>query len=128
MTENEVELIEWLYAVGETTYEFETALRDFYRYSQQREMEDEAMENSNDLISRSVLLEEINNFSMRIAGSVNAMAITVMEETKKSIAKMINEQPNAYDVDKVIERLSELNGNEFYYANVISIIRSGGHE
>lgn len=64
---------------------------------------------SNDLISRSTLLEEINNFSMKITGSANSMAITIMEETKKSIAKMIDEQPTVYDVDKVVERLeSEL--------------------
>ena len=62
---------------------------------------------SNDLISRSALLEEINNFSMRITGSANAMAITIMEETKKSIAKMIDEQPTAYDVDKVVEQLKK---------------------
>lgn len=62
---------------------------------------------SNDLISRSALLEEINNFSMRITGSANAMAITIMEETKKSIEKLIDEQPTAYNVDKVVERLEE---------------------
>lgn len=55
------------------------------------------------MISRSALLEEINNFSMRITGSANAMAISIMEETKKSIAKMVDEQPTAYDVDKVVE-------------------------
>jgi hypothetical protein len=60
---------------------------------------------SNDLISRSALLEEINNFSMRITGSVNAMAITITEETKKSIAKMVDLQPAAYDVDNVIKRI-----------------------
>ena len=38
---------------------------------------------SNDLISRSALLKEINNFSIRITGSANAMAIAIMEETKK---------------------------------------------
>ncbi len=60
---------------------------------------------NNDLISRSALLEEINSFSMRITGSANAMAITIMEETKKSIAKIVDEQPTAYDMDKVVERL-----------------------
>lgn len=60
---------------------------------------------SNDLISRNALLEEINNFSMRITGSVNAMAISIMEETKKSIIEMIDEQPTVYDVDKVSELL-----------------------
>ena len=60
-----------------------------------------------DLISRSALLEEINNFSMRITGSTNAMAITIMEETKKSIAKMIDEQHTAYDMDKIIEQIRD---------------------
>lgn len=64
----------------------------------------------NDLISRSALMEELNNFSMRITGSANAEAITIMEETKKSIAKMVDEQPTAYDVDKVAERLEGLAG------------------
>lgn len=88
---------------------------------------------SNDLISRSALLEEINNFSMRITGSANAEAITIMEETKKSIAKMVDEQPTAYDVDKVVERL-EVNsmyadeevGAVVMLDNAVEIVRSGG--
>ena len=54
---------------------------------------------SDDLIRRSVLLKEINNFSMRITGSVNARAITIMEETRRSIVKMVEEQPAAYESD-----------------------------
>ncbi|MEY8265112.1 hypothetical protein AALA79_01845 [Lachnospiraceae bacterium 64-25] len=103
---------------------------------------------SNDLISRSALLEEINNFSMRITSSVNATAITIMEETKKSIAKMIDEQPTAYDLDKVMERLEELRetvpvnrllddiikdkpkelGQLMAYRKAIEIVKSGGIE
>lgn len=93
---------------------------------------------SNDLISRSALLEEINNFSMRITGSANAMAISIMEETKKSIAKMVDEQPTAYDVDKVVERLKEERENAWdlrdggarysAYDNVLEIVKSGGIE
>lgn len=87
---------------------------------------------SNDLISRSALLEEINNFSMRITGSANAEAITIMEETKKSIAKMVDEQPTAYDVDKVVERL-EVNsmyadeevGAVVMLDNAVEIVKSG---
>lgn len=63
---------------------------------------------SNDLISRSALLEEINNFSMRVTGSANAMALVIMDETKKSIMRMVEEQPDVYDVDKVVERLEEM--------------------
>lgn len=68
---------------------------------------------SNDLISRSALLEEINNFSMRITGSANAMAIAIMEETKKSIAKLIDEQSTAYNVDKVVDQLGKLVNAEY---------------
>lgn len=60
------------------------------------------------LIDVDLLLEEINSFSMRITGPSNAMAIIIMEETKKSIAKMADEQPTAYNVDKVVERLESV--------------------
>ncbi len=62
---------------------------------------------NNDLISRSALLEEINNFSMRITGSANDMALVIMDETKKSIMRMVEEQPAVYDVDKVVKELNE---------------------
>lgn len=58
---------------------------------------------NNDSISRSALLEEINNFSMRITGSANAMALVIMDETKKSIMRMVEEQPAVYDIDKNVE-------------------------
>lgn len=99
---------------------------------------------NNDLISRSALLEEINNFSMRITGSANAMAIAVMDETKKSIAKMVDEQSTAYDVDKVVERLGQKEedakkywqefddedafGEMNAYKSAIHIVKSGGIE
>ena len=73
---------------------------------------------------------------MRITGSANAMAITIMEETKKSIAKMIDEQPTAYDVDKVVEQLEKrymemvdgkrkLSTSDFF-EYVVRLIKSGG--
>lgn len=37
-------------------------------------------------------------------------------------------QPAVYDVDKVVEQLGELNDNEFCYANVVRIIKSGSIE
>lgn len=89
---------------------------------------------SNDLISRSALLEEINNFSMRITGSANAMALVIMDETKKSIMRMVEEQPTAYDVDKVVERLEEYvkeSSNVDYnraMIEAIEIVKSGGIE
>lgn len=89
---------------------------------------------SNDLISRSALLEEINNFSMRITGSANAMALVIMDETKKSIMRMVEEQPTAYDVDKVVEQMEEYvkeSSNVDYnraMIEAIEIVKSGGIE
>ena len=56
---------------------------------------------SDDLISKNTLLEKLKDFRMTITGSANAMALTVMDETKKSIMRIIEEQPIAYDVDEV---------------------------
>ena len=91
---------------------------------------------SNDLISRSALLEEINNFSMRVTGSANAMALVIMDETKKSIMRMVEEQPAVYDVDKVVEQLEKAKyEDELYPCNLAveieeakSIVKSGGIE
>lgn len=58
------------------------------------------------LIDADRLSEELNNFSMRITGSANALALSVMYETKKSIAKIIDEQPTAYDVEKIMAKLN----------------------
>ena len=62
----------------------------------------------NDLISRSALLEELNGFSLRIAGSANAMALVVMDETKKSIVEMIKEQPSAFDLKILINQINNI--------------------
>lgn len=59
----------------------------------------------NDLISRSALLGELKDFRMTITGSANAMALVVMDETKKSIMRIIEEQPTAYERNKVIEQI-----------------------
>lgn len=53
------------------------------------------MKMSDDLISRSALLKEIN-------GDGNKRADTLMREW---YADMVRRQPTAYDVDKVVERL-----------------------
>lgn len=60
---------------------------------------------SNDLISRSALLEELKDFRMTITGSANAEALMVMDETRKSIMRMVEEQPTAYNTEKVIEQI-----------------------
>ena len=50
---------------------------------------------SDDLINKNTLLEKLKDFRMTITGSANAMALTVMDETKKSIMRIIEEQPIA---------------------------------
>lgn len=65
-----------------------------------------------DLISRSALLEELKDFCMTITGSSNAMALMVMDETKKSIMRMIEEQPTAYDKEKVVEQIDRIMEDE----------------
>lgn len=66
-----------------------------------------------DLISRNALLEELKDFRMTITGSANAMALAVMEETKKSIMRIVEEQPASYDVDKVINGIKGLPTHTF---------------
>ena len=58
---------------------------------------------NDDLISRNALLEEVNNFSTKITGHANVAAIAIMEETKKSIIRIIDEQPSACGVDAIID-------------------------
>ncbi len=63
---------------------------------------------NDDLISRRELLEELKDFRMSITGSTNATAFVIMDQTKKSIMKIIEEQPIAYDVDKVIKSINKI--------------------
>ena len=64
------------------------------------------------MISRSALLEELKDFRMTITGSANAMALVVMDETKKSITRIIEEQPTDYDKDKVVEQIDAIMKDE----------------
>lgn len=95
---------------------------------------------SSDLISRKALLEELKDFKMLITGSANAMALTVMDETKKSIMRIIDEAPTAYDVDRVIKQLKKAGSRISFYGTdnftderislneAIEIVRKGGIE
>ncbi len=77
---------------------------------------------------------------MRITGSANTLAITIMEETKKSISKVIDEQPTAYDVDKVVDQIrtsgTDEDGIVLYVDRkpiiakelAVKIVKSGGIE
>ncbi len=65
----------------------------------------EEIKMSNDLISRCVLLEELNSFQMSITGHSNSIITAVINEFKKSITKMIDEQPIAYNMEKMIQKM-----------------------
>ena len=53
-----------------------------------------------DLISRSELLEEIKSLSIVLNGKQ-----IFSDDAKDTILRIINEQPTAYSVDKVVEEL-----------------------
>ena len=94
-----------------------------------------------DLISRSELLEEIKSLSIVLNGKQ-----IFSDDAKDTILRIINEQPTAYSVDKVVKELEELKmryfltiantGDEksdFAYENVgnvldkaIEIVKQGG--
>ena len=87
---------------------------------------------SDDLISRKELLEELENFTMRITGSANSMAITIVDECKKSFKRMADEQPVAYDSDKVVEKIEDIMQDESVrfcdqaVNRAVNIVKSGG--
>lgn len=58
-----------------------------------------------DLISRKILLEEIKDFRVTITGSANEREPMIMDEMKKSIMRIIEEQPTIVtDVYQRMER------------------------
>ena len=56
-----------------------------------------------DLISRSELLEEIKSLSIVLNGKQ-----IFSDDSKDTVLRIINEQPTAYSVDKVVEELEEM--------------------
>lgn len=45
---------------------------------------------------------------------------------EKSLLGIVRSQPTAYDIDKIMEQLQELNGNEFVCSKVMHIVKAGG--
>lgn len=85
---------------------------------------------------KKALLEELKEFKMSITGSKNAMALMVMDETKRSIMRIVAEQPTVYDKEKVVERLEELHKSiscDNWYAaekvyEAIEIVKGNGEK
>lgn len=62
---------------------------------------------SGDLISRSALMEEIENLRVNVTGLRTGKGILheFMKQYRASVLKVIDDAPTAYDVDKVVEQL-----------------------
>lgn len=65
-----------------------------------------------DLISRSAVMKEIESLSMRITGlrAGKGVLVEVMNEYKKSVLRIIDEQPTAYDVEEVVQQFKKIAG------------------
>ena len=90
-----------------------------------------------DLISRSALIEEIKSLSIVLGGKQ-----IFSDNAKDSVLRTIDEQPTAYDIDKVVEELEsdaerwEDSGKEYKdrceiavgrgLRNAIEIVKHGG--
>ncbi|MBQ8559068.1 MAG: hypothetical protein IJ439_03685 [Tyzzerella sp.] len=63
-----------------------------------------------DLISRSALKQEIESLRMTITGLRAGKGILqkIMNEYRDSVLRIIDEQPTAYNVDKVVEEIKNL--------------------
>lgn len=88
---------------------------------------------SDDLISRKALIEEIQSFRCYITGLRNGKGVLAhaADEYRKSILQIIDEQPAAFDKEKVIEELENylfekycVEGDE----NISEIVEKGGVE
>ena len=95
-----------------------------------------------DLISRSELLKSINEEAKKIPIDaekyhIDTNVIGGMNATLKAIANIINEQPTAYSVEKVVEELEADSSVKLYGSQnsdnymipvnrVIEIVKNGG--
>ena len=64
---------------------------------------------SDDLISRKALIEEIQSFRCSITGlrAGKGVLAHAADEYRKSVSRIIDEQPTAFDKEKVIDELRE---------------------
>ena len=88
------------------------------------------------LIDADQLDNEIAGFFMEITG--NPKPATVVSECRKSFRRIIDEQPTAYDIDKVVkqiesmktecENLYDMYDPNYFIDKAIDIVRKGGAE
>lgn len=92
---------------------------------------------SDDLISRKTVMEEISSLRIGITGLMPGEEIynQWMEEYRKSILRILDEAPIAYDVDKVVEQLKDkieitwnhdyLGGRKDAFNEAIEVVKGG---
>ena len=93
---------------------------------------------SDDLISREALMKEIQSFRCSLTGlsEGKGAAVRVADEYRKSILQIIEEQPTAFDKEKVIEQLNRCRVYQFqgmlpdgrvcHFSDVVEIVEKGG--
>ena len=80
-----------------------------------------------DLISRSELLKEIKSLSIVLNGKQ-----IFSDDAKDTVLRIINEQPTAYSVDRVVEELEKLknektmDSHKVMIKDAIEIVKQGG--
>ena len=86
-----------------------------------------------DLISRETLIEEIMSFRCSLTGlrSGKGMLALVADQYRKSILQIIEDQPTAFDKEKVIEEIRTV-PHGYYNVDtekeIIEIVEKGGIE
>ena len=96
-----------------------------------------------DLISRNALIKEIETLKVHVTGLRAGKGVLSEFEQKyrETIVRVVEEQPTAYDVEKVVEKLDDMSGIQFdgkyesYQLDwcieinkAIEIVRKGGKE
>lgn len=72
---------------------------------------------SDDLISRKALLEEIENFRCSITGLGTEKGLDCYaDEYRKSILQIIEDQPSAFDKEKVMNEIKEYKEDAVYWS------------
>ncbi len=84
-----------------------------------------------DLISRKTVMDEIKSLTISIAGLRAGKGVLAKfeEEYRKSILRIIDEAPTAYDVEAVLNQLNDVLCDEISQPvadDVVNIIRGGG--
>lgn len=86
---------------------------------------------NNDLISRKVLLDELNSLRVELNGISRKKEFNkIQKEIMNSVIHIVEDQPTEFDKEKVIEMVSQYNDLIKNYAlnQILEVIKEGGIE